>query len=170
MFGSGRIFNLGGITMFGGNYIQKFVALILFIVSFFVAGDMSKANIAPENTVTESSTRAEFVFENKTGYRLNIEVKVESIEREAAEFGKGQWVKVPFRQYFNEGIDYYKLYPTEKTTLHVEFVNNKGEAISLAAGTYRITVSYVTTGYTSEKTGSATCTFNVAADEVPSVS
>ncbi len=156
--------------MFGGNYIQKFVALILFIVSFFVTGDMSKANISPEAAITESSTRAEFVFENKTGYRLNIKVKVESIEREAAEFGKGQWVKVPFRQNFSDGIDNYKLYPTEKTTLHIDFVNSKGEDISLSAGNYRITVSYSTNGYTSEKTGSATGLFTVAADEAPSVS
>lgn len=156
--------------MFGGNYIQKFVALILFIVSFFVTGDMSKANISLEAAITESSNRAEFVFENKTGYRLNIKVTVESIEREAAEFGKGQWVKVPFRQNFSDGIDNYKLYPTEKTTLHIDFVNSKGEDISLSAGNYRITVSYSTNGYTSEKTGSATGLFTVAADEAPSVS
>lgn len=156
--------------MFGGNYIQKFVALILFIVSFFVAGDMSKANLAPEKTITESSTRAEFVFENKTGYRLDIMVKVDSIEREAVELGKGQWVAVPFSQYYSDGIENYKLYPTEKTTLHVEFVNSKGEEVSLTSGTYRITVSYKSTGYSEQKTGSATFTFNVAADEIPSVS
>lgn len=156
--------------MFGSNVIQKFIALILFIVSFFVAGDMSKANLAPEKAITESSTRAEFVFENKTGYRLDIKVKVESIEREAIELGKGRWVSVPFNQYFSEGIESYKLYPTEKTTLHVEFTNSKGEEIPLTAGTYRITVSYQSTGYSENKTGSATFTFNVAADSLPSVS
>ncbi len=153
-----------------GNYIQRFIALILFVVSFFVAGDMTKANLYPEKEITESSTRAEFVFENKTGYRLDIKVKVDSIEREAIEFGKGQWVPVGFRQTYSEGIENYRLYPTEKTTLHIEFVNSKGEEIMLAAGTYRINVSYMTTGYSQNQTGSATFTFNVVADELPSVS
>lgn len=142
--------------------MQRLIAIILFIISFFVPGDMSKGNVAPEKTIDAGATKAEFVFENKTGNRLEITVNIDSIERKAVE-SSGEWVAVPFKQYFNEGITQYKLYPNEKTTLHVNFVNSANEDVPLVAGDYRITVTYKMSGYTDNTTGSTTQEFKVAA-------
>lgn len=141
--------------------MQRIIALILFLVSFFVPGDMTKANVYPEKALTEGTTKAEFVFENKTGNRLEITVKVDSIQRRAIE-DTDLWIDVPFEQYYNEGITNYKLYPTEKTTLHVEFRTKSGIDIPLVSGDYRITVSYKMNGYTDNQTGTATSEFTVA--------
>lgn len=142
--------------------MQRLIAIILFIISFFIPGDMSKANVYPEKAIEAGATKAEFVFENKTGNRLEITVKIDSIERKAIE-NDGEWVAVPFEQYFNEGITQYKLYPNEKTTLHVNFVNDKQEDVPLISGDYRIKVTYNMSGYTDNTSGSTTQTFSVSA-------
>ncbi len=142
--------------------MQRLIAIILFIISFFVPGDMSKGDVYPEKAIDAGATKAEFVFENKTGNRLEITVKIDSIERKAIE-NDGEWVAVPFEQYFNEGVTQYKLYPNEKTTLHVDFVNADHEDVPLISGDYRIKVTYKMSGYTDNTTGSVTKNFSVSA-------
>lgn len=140
--------------------MQRLIAIILFIISFFVPGDMSKANVYPNEKITENATKAEFVFENKTGNRLEINVTVDSIERKS--FGSDDWREIPFQQAVNESIAKYKLYPNEKITLHVNFIDPKtGEDVPLISGDYRITVTYKMSGYTDNETMTKTFDFNV---------
>lgn len=142
--------------------MQRLIAIILFIISFFFGGNIDKANVWPEKEISEGATSAEFVFENKTGYRLEIDVSIDAIQRKAIE-NDGEWVDVPFVQHINEGITKYKLYPNEKTTLHVVFADPKTmEDVPLVSGDYQIKVSYKTSGYTNNQTGTATFGFTVA--------
>ena len=46
--------------------MQRLIAIILFIISFFFGGNIDKANVWPEKEISEGATSAEFVFENKT--------------------------------------------------------------------------------------------------------
>jgi len=141
--------------------MQRLIAIILFIISFFVPGDMSKANVYPENAITEGSTKAEFVFENKTGNRLDITVKVDSIKRKSIQ-DENTWIDISYEQHYTDGITQYKLYPNEKTILHVNFVDPVTKAdVPLISGDYQITVSYTMSGYTDNETATKTFDFTV---------
>lgn len=144
--------------------MQRLIAIILFIISFFVPGDMSKANVYPNEKIAENATKAEFVFENKTGNRLEIGVTVDSVERKS--IGSDDWIPVSFQQVINGSIANYKLYPNEKITLHVNFIDPKtGEDVPLVAGDYRITVTYKMSGYTDNESMTKSFDFTVDAPD-----
>ena len=106
--------------------MQKILAIILFIISFFTTGDMTKANVTLYKDLTAGDTTAVFVFENNTGKALNRDIKIETIEKEFL----GQWVEVPFSQAILEtaGKSSFetRVYPGEKATLHVDFITTVG--------------------------------------------
>ncbi len=152
-------------TLKGGNTMQKILAIILFIISFFTTGDMTKANVTLYKDLTAGDTTAVFVFENNTGKALSQDIKIETIEKEFL----GQWVDVPFSQAILEtaGKSSFetRVYPGEKATLHVDFITTVGGIpvqVPLTSGNYRITVSFKTDGYSKVAEGSVTADFTVA--------
>ncbi len=145
--------------------MQKIIAIILFIFSFFTAGDMTKANVTVAKELTAGDTSAVFVFENKTGKAISPDVKVESVEKEVL----GEWVPLNFEQaaFDAAGKSAFetRVYPTEKINLNVTFlvtIANVTVEYPLTAGNYRITVSYKTDGYSSVTEGTLTSPFTVA--------
>lgn len=145
--------------------MQKIIALILFIISFFTAGDMTKANVTVYKDLTAGDTKAVFVFENETGKALSQDIKVETVEREFL----GQWIEIPFGQSFLESSGNSSLenrvYPGEKVSLYVDFMTTVAGIpvdVPLTSGNYRITVSFKTDGYRTVTEGSVTASFTVA--------
>lgn len=145
--------------------MQKIIAIILFIISFFTTGDMTKANVTLYKERVAGDTNAVFVFENNTGKALSNEIKVDAIEKEVL----GQWIEVPFSQAVLETAEKSafekRVYPGEKCHLHVEFMTTVGGIpvqVPLTSGNYRITVSFKTDGYSKVTEGSVTADFTVA--------
>lgn len=145
--------------------MQKIIAIILFIISFFTTGDMTKANVTLYKERVAGDTNAVFVFENNTGKALSQDIKIETVEKEVL----GQWVEFPFAQEYLElasksGLT-ERVYPGEKVFLHVAFMTVIAERpvpVPLTSGNYRITVSFKTDGYSKVTEGSVTADFTVA--------
>lgn len=145
--------------------MQKIIAIILFIISFFTTGDMTKANVTLYKDLTAGETKAVFVFENNTGKALSKDVKVEKVEKEFL----GQWIEVSFSQSFleKESTSSFdnRIYPGEKEDIYVDFLTTIAGIpveIPLTSGNYRITVSFKTDGYSKVTEGSVTANFTVA--------
>lgn len=141
--------------------MQRLIAIILFIISLFTTGDMTKANVTAKNEIKSGDTSAVFVFENGTGKRIDGEIVVEDIEKEVF----GQWVSIPFSQSFLESDKSEPVYPTEKRNLYVDFlstVSNIPIQIPITSGSYRITVSFKTNGYRNVQSGEVVSSFTVA--------
>ena len=143
--------------------MSKILTIFLIIISFFTAGDMTKANITPEKEIKAGDTSAVFMFENKTGKTLDLNIFVESVEMKK----DGKWKEVPFDQMLDD-VDFVypsKLYPGEKTDIQVLFqqraVYSQAVPMPLEAGNYRLTVSYKTKGYRTVKEGKKTVEFTV---------
>ena len=143
--------------------MSKILTIFLIIISFFTAGDMTKANITPEKEIKAGDTSAVFMFENKTGKTLDLHIFVESVEMKK----DGEWKGIPFEQMLDD-VDFVypsKLYPGEKTDLEVLFRQRDvySEAVSMPVeeGSYRITVSFKTKGYRTVKEGKKTVEFTV---------
>lgn len=143
--------------------MRKIITILLIIISFFSAGDMTKVNITPEKEIKAGDTSAVFIFENKTGKTLDLNIFVESVEMKK----DGKWKEVPFDQMLDD-VDFVypsKLYPGEKTDIQVLFqqraVYSQAVPMPLEAGNYRLTVSYKTKGYRTVKEGKKTVEFTV---------
>ena len=143
--------------------MSKILTIFLSIISFFTAGDMTKANITPEKEIKAGDTSAVFMFENKTGKTLDLHIFVESVEMKK----DGEWKEIPFDQMLDD-VDFVypsKLYPGEKTDLEVLFrqrdVYSEAVPMPVEEGSYRITVSYKTKGYRTVKEGKKTVEFTV---------
>ncbi len=143
--------------------MRKIITILLIIISFFSAGDMTKVNITPEKEIKAGDTSAVFMFENKTGKTLDLNIFVESVEMKK----DGKWKEVPFDQMLDD-VDFVypsKLYPGEKTDIQVLFqqraVYSQAVPMPLEAGNYRLTVSYKTKGYRTVKEGKKTVEFTV---------
>lgn len=143
--------------------MRKIITILLIIISFFSAGDMTKVNITPEKEIKAGDTSAVFMFENKTGKTLDLNIFVESVEMKK----DGKWKEIPFDQMLDD-VDFVypsKLYPGEKTDIQVLFqqraVYSQAVPMPLEAGNYRLTVSYKTKGYRTEKEGKKTVEFTV---------
>lgn len=143
--------------------MRKIITILLIIISFFSAGDMTKVNITPEKEIKAGDTSAVFMFENKTGKILDLNIFVESVEMKK----DGKWKEVPFDQMLDD-VDFVypsKLYPGEKTDIQVLFqqraVYSQAVPMPLEAGNYRLTVSYKTKGYRTVKEGKKTVEFTV---------
>lgn len=143
--------------------MTKIITILLIIISFFSAGDMTKVNITPEKEIKAGDTSAVFMFENKTGKTLDLNIFVESVEMKK----DGKWKEVPFDQMLDD-VDFVypsKLYPGEKTDIQVLFqqraVYSQAVPMPLEAGNYRLTVSYKTKGYRTVKEGKKTVEFTV---------
>lgn len=143
--------------------MRKIITILLIIISFFSAGDMTKVNITPEKEIKAGDTSAVFMFENKTGKTLDLNIFVESVEMKK----DGKWKEVPFDQMLDD-VDFVypsKLYPGEKTDIQVLFqqraVYSQAVPMPLEAGNYRLTVSYKTKGYRAVKEGKKTVEFTV---------
>lgn len=143
--------------------MSKIITILLIIISFFSAGDMTKVNITPEEEIKAGDTSAVFMFENKTGKTLDLNIFVESVEMKK----DGKWKEVPFDQMLDD-VDFVypsKLYPGEKTDIQVLFqqraVYSQAVPMPLEAGNYRLTVSYKTKGYRTVKEGKKTVEFTV---------
>lgn len=143
--------------------MSKILTIFLIIISFFTAGDMTKANITPEKEIKAGDTSAVFMFENKTGKTLDLHIFVESVEMKK----DGEWKEIPFEQMLDD-VDFVypsKLYPGEKTDLEVLFrqrdVYSEAVPMPVEEGSYRITVSYKTKGYRTVKEGKKTVEFTV---------
>lgn len=143
--------------------MSKIITILLIIISFFSAGDMTKVNITPEKEIKAGDTSAVFMFENKTGKTLDLNIFVESVEMKK----DGKWKEVPFDQMLDD-VDFVypsKLYPGEKTDIQVLFqqraVYSQAVPMPLEAGNYRLTVSYKTKGYRTVKEGKKTVEFTV---------
>lgn len=143
--------------------MRKIITILLIIISFFSAGDMTKVNITPEKEIKAGDTSAVFMFENKTGKTLDLNIFVESVEMKK----DGKWKEVPFDQMLDD-VDFVypsKLYPGEKTDIQVLFqqraVYSQAVPMPLEAGNYRLTVSYKTRGYRTVKEGKKTVEFTV---------
>lgn len=141
--------------------MRKIITILLIIISFFSAGDMTKVNITPEKEIKAGDTSAVFMFENKTGKTLDLNIFVESVEMKK----DGKWKEVPFDQMLDD-VDFVypsKLYPGEKTDIQVLFqqraVYSQAVPMPLEAGNYRLTVSYKTKGYRTVKEGKKTVEF-----------
>lgn len=143
--------------------MRKIITILLIIISFFSAGDMTKVNITPEKEIKAGDTSAVFIFENKTGKTLDLNIFVESVEMKK----DGKWKEVPFDQMLDD-VDFVypsKLYPGEKTDIQVLFkqraIYSQAVPMPLEAGNYRLTVSYKTKGYRTVKEGKKTVEFTV---------
>lgn len=143
--------------------MRKIITILLIIISFFSAGDMTKVNITPEKEIKAGDTSAVFMFENKTGKTLDLNIFVESVEMKK----DGKWKEVPFDHMLDD-VDFVypsKLYPGEKTDIQVLFqqraVYSQAVPMPLEAGNYRLTVSYKTKGYRTVKEGKKTVEFTV---------
>ena len=143
--------------------MRKIITILLIIISFFSAGDMTKVNITPEKEIKAGDTSAVFMFENKTVKTLDLNIFVESVEMKK----DGKWKEVPFDQMLDD-VDFVypsKLYPGEKTDIQVLFqqraVYSQAVPMPLEAGNYRLTVSYKTKGYRTVKEGKKTVEFTV---------
>lgn len=143
--------------------MRKIITILLIIISFFSSGDMTKVNITPEKEIKAGDTSAVFMFENKTGKTLDLNIFVESVEMKK----DGKWKEVPFDQMLDD-VDFVypsKLYPGEKTDIQVLFqqraVYSQAVPMPLEAGNYRLTVSYKTKGYRTVKEGKKTVEFTV---------
>lgn len=143
--------------------MRKIITILLIIISFFSAGDMTKVNITPEKEIKAGDTSAVFIFENKTGKTLDLNIFVESVEMKK----DGKWKEIPFDQMLDD-VDFVypsKLYPGEKTDIQVLFqqraVYSQAVPMPLEAGNYRLTVSYKTKGYRTVKEGKKTVEFTV---------
>lgn len=143
--------------------MRKIITILLIIISFFSAGDMTKVNITPEKEIKAGDTSAVFIFENKTGKTLDLNIFVESVEMKK----DGKWKEFPFDQMLDD-VDFVypsKLYPGEKTDIQVLFqqraVYSQAVPMPLEAGNYRLTVSYKTKGYRTVKEGKKTVEFTV---------
>lgn len=143
--------------------MRKIITILLIIISFFSAGDMTKVNITPEKEIKAGDTSAVFMFENKTGKTLDLNIFVKSVEMKK----DGKWKEVPFDQMLDD-VDFVypsKLYPGEKTDIQVLFqqraVYSQAVPMPLEAGNYRLTVSYKTKGYRTVKEGKKTVEFTV---------
>ena len=129
--------------------MTKIITIFLIIISFFIPGDMSKANITPEKEIKAGDTSAVFIFENNTGKMLDLNILVESVEMKKDD----QWVEIPFDQMLDDNDFVYmsKLNPGESTDIQVFFrqraVYSEPVPMPLEEGTYRLTVSYKTKGY-----------------------
>ena len=129
--------------------MTKITTIFLIIISFFIPGDMSKANITPEKEIKAGDTSAVFIFENKTGKMLDLNILVESVEMKKDD----QWVEIPFDQMLDDNDFVYmsKLNPGESMDIQVFFrqraVYSEPVPMPLEEGTYRLTVSYKTKGY-----------------------
>lgn len=144
--------------------MQKIIAFLLVLFSFFIKGDMTKTNLMPEAEIKAGATSASFIFENKTGKTLDLHIFIEKIEMEK----DGEWKEVSYIQMLDD-VDFVypsKLYPNEKTDLSVEFrqreVYSEPVEMPLEAGNYRITVSYKTKGYHKTQEGTKTFDFTVS--------
>ena len=147
--------------------MQKIIAIILFIISFFTTGDMTKANVTLYKDLTAGDSKAVFVFENNTGKALSKDIKVEKVEKEFL----GQWIEVSFNQSYLELASTSsssfenRIYPGEKEDIYVDFmavIAGIPVEIPLTSGNYRITVSFKTDGYSKVAEGSVTANFTVA--------
>lgn len=145
--------------------MQKIIAIILFIISFFTTGDMTKANVTVYKELTAGDTNAVFVFENNTGKAIGKDIKIDKVEKEVF----GQWIDVPFAQSFLETAgksDFEnRVYPGEKESLYVDFMTTVAGIpvqVPLTSGNYRVTVSFKTSGYSKVTEGSVTAEFTVA--------
>ena len=78
--------------------MTKITMIFLIIISFFIPGDMSKATITPEKEIKAGDTSAVFIFENKTGKMLDLNILVESVEMKKDD----QWVEIPFDQMLDD--------------------------------------------------------------------
>lgn len=143
--------------------MRRIITIFLIIISFFTAGDMTKANITPEKEIKAGDTSAVFMFENKTGKTLDLHIFVESVEMKK----DGEWKEIPFDQMLDD-VDFVypsKLYPGEKAELQVLFqqrgVYSEPVPMPLEEGNYRLTVSYKTKGYRTVKEGKKTVEFTV---------
>lgn len=143
--------------------MRKIITILLIIISFFSAGDMTKVNITPEKEIKAGDTSAVFMFENKTGKTFDLNIFVESVEMKK----DGKWKEIPFDQMLDD-VDFVypsKLYPGEKTDIQVLFqqraVYSQAVPMPLEAGNYRLTVSYKTKGYRTVKEGKKTVEFTV---------
>lgn len=129
--------------------MTKIITIFLIIISFFIPGDMSKANITPEKEIKAGDTSAVFIFENNTGKMLDLNILVESVEMKKDD----QWVEIPFDQMLDDNDFVYmsKLNPGESMDIQVFFrqraVYSEPVPMPLEEGTYRLTVSYKTKGY-----------------------
>ena len=145
--------------------MTKIITIFLIIISFFIPGDMSKANITPEKEIKAGDTSAVFIFENNTGKMLDLNILVESVEMKKDD----QWVEIPFDQMLDDNDFVYmsKLNPGESTDIQVLFrqraVYSEPVPMPLEEGTYRLTVSYKTKGYRlKSKKAKMTVEFTVA--------
>ena len=143
--------------------MRRIITIFLIIISFFTAGDITKANITPEKEIKAGDTSAVFMFENKTGKTLDLHIFVESVEMKK----DGEWKEIPFDQMLDD-VDFVypsKLYPGEKAELQVLFqqrdVYSEPVPMPLEEGNYRLTVSYKTKGYRTVKEGKKTVEFTV---------
>lgn len=140
--------------------MQRLIAIILFIISFFTTGDLTKANVSAAKEIKSGDTSAVFVFENETGKRIDGEIVIEDIEKEVL----GQWISVPFSQSYLENDRSEPVYPTEKRSLYVDFQSTISDIpiqIPITSGSYRITVTFKTNGYRSVQDGKVTSAFTV---------
>lgn len=143
--------------------MRRIITIFLIIISFFTAGDITKANITPEKEIKAGDTSAVFMFENKTGKTLDLHIFVESVEMKK----DGEWKEIPFDQMLDD-VDFVypsTLYPGEKAELQVLFqqrgVYSEPVPMPLEEGNYRLTVSYKTKGYRTVKEGKKTVEFTV---------
>ena len=143
--------------------VKKVITVVMIVFSFFIKGDMTKVEMHPEEQVKAGASSATFIFENKTGKTLDLHIYVESVEMEK----NGKWEEVPYVQMLDD-VDFVNpphLHPGEKTDITVEFkqraVYSEPVPMPLAAGNYRITVSYKTIGYNTVQEGKQTFNFTV---------
>lgn len=144
--------------------MQRILAFLMIIFSFFIKGDMTKTEMTPETEIKAGATSATFIFENKTGKPLDLHIYIEKIEMEK----DGKWEEVSYIQMLDDVDFVYPciLYPGQKTDLSVEFrqreVYSEPVTMPLEEGNYRVTVAYKTSGTRRVQEATKTFDFTVA--------